>query len=50
MPQSHRPVIAATAHAEEAHRAVSALVAELQAGWDSHDAEIADRHMSTDIA
>lgn len=32
MDQSHRPVITATAHAEEAHRAVSALVAELQAG------------------
>jgi uncharacterized protein (TIGR02246 family) len=50
MAQPHRPVIAATAHAEEARRAVRALVAELQAGWDSHDAEIADRHMSADIA
>jgi uncharacterized protein (TIGR02246 family) len=48
--QSRRPVIAETAHDEEAHRAVHALVAELQAGWDCHDAEIADRCMSADIA
>jgi hypothetical protein len=50
MTESARPVIADAAQHDEAHRAVSALVAELQVGWDNHDAAIADRHMSADIA
>lgn len=29
---------------------MESLVAELQEGWDSHDAEIADRHLSADVA
>jgi uncharacterized protein (TIGR02246 family) len=50
MAQATRPVITDPAHYDDAHRAVRALVAELQAGWDSHDAAVADRHMSADIA
>jgi uncharacterized protein (TIGR02246 family) len=50
MDESTRPVIADAAHEDEARRAVNALVAELQAGWDNHDAAVADRHMSADIA
>jgi uncharacterized protein (TIGR02246 family) len=50
MAESARPVIGDAAHYDDAHRAVRALVAELQAGWDTHNAETADRHMSADIA
>jgi len=33
----------------EANDAVSSFVAELQAGWDQHDANISDRHLAADI-
>jgi uncharacterized protein (TIGR02246 family) len=34
----------------KAQAAVDALVAELQSAWNRHDAEIADRHFSADVA
>jgi uncharacterized protein (TIGR02246 family) len=45
-----RPEIAQPDDSGDARAAVEALVAQLQAGWDRHDAEIADRAMSADIA
>lgn len=45
-----RPAIAQPDDSGEARAAVEALVAQLQTGWDRHDAEIADRHFSSDIA
>ena len=35
--------------AQRANEAVVALVEELQAGWDEHDADITDRHLANDI-
>jgi uncharacterized protein (TIGR02246 family) len=35
---------------KEASDAVVRLVAELQAGWDQHDADITDRHLAADVA
>ena len=35
---------------KEATDAVADLVAELQRGWDQHDAEITDRHLAADVA
>jgi uncharacterized protein (TIGR02246 family) len=34
---------------KEANEAVAGFVAELQAGWDQHDANISDRHLAADI-
>jgi uncharacterized protein (TIGR02246 family) len=34
---------------KEASDAVARFVAELQAGWDQHDADISDRHLAADI-
>ena len=45
-----RPTIARPDRDGEARAAVEALVAELQTGWDTSDAEIADRRFSADIA
>ena len=35
---------------KEGNGAVARLVAELQAGWDQHDADISDRHLAADVA
>jgi uncharacterized protein (TIGR02246 family) len=46
-----RPTLNANDKAvREASDAVGRLVAELQAGWDQHDADISDRHLAADIA
>jgi uncharacterized protein (TIGR02246 family) len=46
-----RPTLNADENAlKEASDAVARLVGELQAGWDQHDAEIADRHLAADVA
>jgi hypothetical protein len=50
MQAAQRPVIARPDHRGQARAVVEALVAELQAGWNGHDAEIADRHLSADVA
>ena len=50
MSASTRPVIAQPDDDGKARAAVEALVADLQAGWDRHDAQIADRRFSADIA
>jgi uncharacterized protein (TIGR02246 family) len=50
MSASTRPAIAQSDHDGKARAAVEALVADLQAGWDRHDAQIADRRFSADIA
>lgn len=47
---SARPTIARPDPDGQARSAVEALVATLQAGWDTGDAEIADRQFSADIA
>jgi uncharacterized protein (TIGR02246 family) len=44
-----RPTIGQPDH-DESNAVVGALVAELQAGWDAHDAEITDRRLSADVA
>jgi len=50
MSMRRRPTIARPDHDGQARAAVEALVAELQTGWDTSDAEIADRRFSADIA
>ena len=50
MSELTRPVIAQSDDNGEARAAVEALVAQLQTGWDRHDAEITDRYFSADIA
>ncbi|HEX4493972.1 MAG TPA: hypothetical protein VH914_22410 [Acidimicrobiia bacterium] len=37
------------AAAHDARAAVDRLIAELQAGWDSHDADVTNRHFAGDI-
>ena len=37
------------ATAQRAEAAVAGLVAELQAGWERHDADITDRHLANDV-
>lgn len=49
-PAPSRPTIARPDDTDTARAAVEAVVAELQEGWDSHDAAIADRHLSADVA
>jgi alkyl hydroperoxide reductase subunit AhpF len=44
-----RPTLSEPANVPEAHRAVTELVAELQRGWDTHDAEISNRHFAQDV-
>jgi len=45
-----RPAMGAGAAAtQEAFEAVSALVEELQAGWDQADADVTDRHLAADV-
>jgi len=45
-----RPALAAGGvSADEARTAVDALVAELQAGWDTRDAGLTNRHFATDL-
>jgi uncharacterized protein (TIGR02246 family) len=47
---SERPALAAGGvSADEARAAVGALVAELQAGWDTRDADLTNRHFATDL-
>jgi hypothetical protein len=48
--QTHRPTIARSDDAGAARAAVEEFVAELQDGWTSQDAAIADRHVSADVA
>jgi uncharacterized protein (TIGR02246 family) len=49
-PGSERPVLGdGGVEPSEAAAAVDALVAELQAGIDSHDADIYNRHFATDV-
>ncbi|MGB6208068.1 nuclear transport factor 2 family protein [Mycobacterium sp.] len=45
-----RPEIAQPDDSGEARAVVEALVAQLQTGWDHHDADITDRQFSSDIA
>lgn len=48
--QPNRPTLGAEgAEAQEAIDAVARLVEELQAGWDQHDADLANRHFAADI-
>lgn len=49
MAELQRPTIGQPDH-DESKAVVGALVAELQAGWDGHDAEITDRRLSADVA
>jgi|SRR5581483_10293016 len=44
-----RPKLSEAAEAQDAFGAVARLVAELQAGWDSRDAEISNRHFAADV-
>jgi uncharacterized protein (TIGR02246 family) len=45
-----RPTLGAgAAVARDAHAAAARLVAELQAGWDQHDADVTDRHFAGDL-
>ena len=47
---SERPALAASGvSADEARAAVGALVTELQAGWDTRDADLTNRHFATDL-
>ena len=50
MSAANRPAIGRPDDTGAARAAVEALVAELQEGWDVHDAAIADRHLSADVA
>jgi uncharacterized protein (TIGR02246 family) len=45
-----RPTIAAHNDLQAATAAVAGFVAQLQNGWDRHDAAIADAHFSADLA
>ncbi|HEY7065047.1 MAG TPA: hypothetical protein VII06_26465 [Chloroflexota bacterium] len=47
---SSRPTLGDAAAQPAADAAVAALVAELQQGWDQHDAAITDRHVAADVA
>lgn len=50
VPDATRPVLGARGvEPGEAAVAVDALVAELQAGWDTHDADLTNRHFATDL-
>jgi uncharacterized protein (TIGR02246 family) len=50
MASSTRPALGTDPEAlREAERAVTGLVAELQAGWDDHDADVTDRHLAADV-
>jgi uncharacterized protein (TIGR02246 family) len=44
-----RPVLDIDSAASDARAAVAALVAELQAGWDTHDADITDGSLANDV-
>jgi hypothetical protein len=45
-----RPTIAIDGQpAREAERAVEVLIADLQDGWDQHDADITDRRLGDDV-
>jgi len=44
-----RPTLGADDAALEATEAVAHLVAELQAGWDEHDADVSNRHFARDL-
>ncbi len=48
-PTMTRPSLDREAQAESAHETVAALVEELQAGWDEHDADITDAHLADDV-
>jgi uncharacterized protein (TIGR02246 family) len=49
-PEADRPTLdAGGSVAREATEAVTALVAELQAGWDGHDADVSNRHFADDL-
>ncbi|MGH8128535.1 MAG: SgcJ/EcaC family oxidoreductase [Gammaproteobacteria bacterium] len=55
MPKEHigsRPALNIDDNAivQEANDAVAHLVAELQTGWEQHDAEITDGHLAADVA
>jgi uncharacterized protein (TIGR02246 family) len=50
MAEPRRPMIARPDDDGNARAAVEALVAELQEGWERRNAEIADRHLSADVA
>jgi len=50
VPVPQRPSIAQPDEGGKARAVVEALVAELQNGWDRHDAAVTDRHFSADIA
>lgn len=46
-----RPTLSADDNAvKEASDAVARFVAELQTGWDQHDAGISDKHLAADVA
>jgi hypothetical protein len=47
---SQRPTLAIHAELAAATAAVEAFVADLQAGWERHDAAIADRRLAADVA
>jgi len=48
--QPVRPAIAGDHDIDAATRTVAAFVAELQDGFDSHDADATDRHFAADVA
>ncbi len=50
MSTPNRPTTARPDDSRVARAAVEAFVAELQEGWDTNDAAIADRHLSADVA
>jgi hypothetical protein len=50
MTPTQRPTIALSDQSEQAERVVAGFVAELQQGWDTNDAAVADRHLSADVA
>lgn len=47
--EGRRPSLGSNGHAAEASDAVAGFVAELQAGLDSADADVYDRHFATDL-
>src|SRR5437899_2191770 len=49
-PTSSRPTLASGHDLASATNAVVAFVADLQEGWDRHDAAIADRRLAADVA
>ncbi|HEY1738009.1 MAG TPA: SgcJ/EcaC family oxidoreductase [Acidimicrobiia bacterium] len=46
---SHVDLECGGAQLDDARGAIDALVAELQAGWDGHDADITDRSLAGDV-